>query len=76
VTTREVYIVAAIGGLSMALSLIVFVGLALAVHAAVTRLTEAHDARRERRHAARAAAADLSTCQANNALGTTNQPAE
>jgi len=73
VTTRQVYTVAAIGGLSMALGLIVFVGLALAVHAAVTRLCEVREARRERRRAARA---DLSTCQAIAALGTTTHPTE
>ncbi|SHI66018.1 hypothetical protein [Streptomyces sp. 3214.6] len=79
-TPTQVYVVGAIGGLSMAFGLIVFVGLALAVHAAVTRLTEIHDARRERRRAARAAraaaAADLSTCRAIEALGTPDHTTE
>ena len=75
-TTRQAYLVGAIGGLSMAIGLLAFIGLGLAVHAAFTRLTEVRDARRERRHAARSAEADLFTCQAIDGLGTTDHTTE
>lgn len=75
-TIRQVYLVAAIGGLSMAIGLLAFIGLGLAVHAAITRLTEVRDARRDRRDAVRAAEADLSTCQAIEALGTPDHTTE
>lgn len=75
-STRQVYLVGAIGGLSMAIGLVVFIGLSLAVHAAITRLTEVRDALRDRRAAARAAQADLSTCRAIDALGTPDHTTE
>ncbi|MCQ9178580.1 hypothetical protein KMT30_05955, partial [Streptomyces sp. IBSBF 2953] len=69
-TARQVFIVGAIGGLSMALGLVAFVGLSLAVHAGITRLADLHRLSRTRRSAVRAAEADLTTCQAIDALST------
>ncbi|MFF3848002.1 hypothetical protein [Streptomyces sp. NPDC002328] len=72
-TQNQVLAVAAIGGLAAVLSLIAIVGLALTVHAAAARIVDLREARRERRRAARQTAADLATCQAITALGTTTE---
>lgn len=50
-TPHQVLAVAAIGGLSAILGLIVFVALVLGVHRLVQRLVYAHDNLRERRRA-------------------------
>ncbi|MFF7899984.1 hypothetical protein ACFZCV_14485 [Streptomyces sp. NPDC007920] len=70
---EQVLLVAAIGGITGAFGLAAFVGLALALHAAFTRLHEALEDRTTRRLAARE---DLATCQAIGALPTTHHPTE
>ncbi|MGW0581937.1 hypothetical protein ACWD25_39730 [Streptomyces sp. NPDC002920] len=67
-TTQQVYVVAVIGGLSVAGGLLTAIGVALALHAAVARITDLREARRERR--------DLATCRAIECLGTTTYPTE
>ncbi|MEU3346390.1 hypothetical protein ABZ723_15670 [Streptomyces sp. NPDC006700] len=70
---EQVFLVAAIGGITGAFGLAAFVGLALALHAAFTRLHEALEDRKARRRAARD---DLAICQAIHALPTTSHPTE
>ncbi|MFJ2303786.1 MULTISPECIES: hypothetical protein [unclassified Streptomyces] len=70
---EQVFLVAAIGGIAGTVGLAAFVGLALAVYAAVTRFHEALEGRKARRRAARE---DLATCQAIHALPTTHHPTE
>jgi heme exporter protein D len=53
VTKQQILIVASIGGFAAAITLILVVVLALAVHRAVHRLLDLHDAYRERRAHAR-----------------------
>ncbi|WP_225080470.1 MULTISPECIES: hypothetical protein [unclassified Streptomyces] len=70
---EQVFLVAAIGGIAGVVGLVLFVGLALVVYAAVARLHEALEDRKTRRLAARE---DLATCQAISALPTTSHPTE
>ncbi|MFF7901209.1 hypothetical protein ACFZCV_20790 [Streptomyces sp. NPDC007920] len=70
---EQVFLVAAIGGITGAFGLAAFVGLALAVHAGADRLHQVLEDRKAHRAAARD---DLATCQAIHALPTTNHPIE
>ncbi|MFD5468867.1 hypothetical protein [Streptomyces sp. NPDC127105] len=70
---EQVFLVGAIGGIAGTVGLALFVGLALALHAAAARLHEALEDRKARRLAAHE---DLATCQAIGALPTTNHPKE
>ncbi|MFB7596927.1 hypothetical protein [Streptomyces sp. NPDC056160] len=62
-TPHQVLAVAALGGFAAIVSLLVFAFLAVAVYAAVARLFEIREARREQHR-------DLKTCRAIHALGT------
>ncbi|WP_155054541.1 hypothetical protein [Streptomyces blattellae] len=66
-TTRDVLLVGAAGGLAMLLGLAAFVGIGLALHAACTRAVTAWDTWRTGRE-------DLKTCRAIDARGTTTEP--
>jgi hypothetical protein len=66
-TPHQTFAVAALGGFAAVFSLAVFAGLAIGLHAAFRRLLAAHEARQERRRL-------LATCNAINALPTTNHP--
>ncbi|MFB7594645.1 hypothetical protein [Streptomyces sp. NPDC056160] len=68
-TTHQVMIVAALGGFTTLLGLVLVTGLGLAVHAVTARATIALDAYRER-------CRDLADCRAIAALGTTTHPKE
>ncbi|MGW4889626.1 hypothetical protein [Streptomyces murinus] len=68
-TTDQVMTVAALGGFTALLGLVLVIGLALAIHAAAARATVALDLHRERRR-------DLADCRAIDALGTTTHPKE
>lgn len=74
-TPRQTLIVSSIGGFTAALTLILVVALALALHRAFSRLIDLHDAYRERRAHAREQA-ELATLHAIDALGTTPHPKE
>jgi len=69
VTSTQIYTVAVLGGLTVVIGLVAFIGLSLAVHAGFARLAELRETRRERRRT-------LRTCQAIDALGTTTHPTE
>ncbi|MGC5034125.1 hypothetical protein ACPXCS_06150 [Streptomyces sp. DT190] len=75
-TPNQAYLIGAIGGASLAVTLALIVLLALALHAAVSRIIDLHDAYRERRTHARQQAAELATLHAIDALGTTPHPKE
>ncbi|WDO09918.1 hypothetical protein ME763_32015 [Streptomyces murinus] len=68
-TTDQIMIVAALGGFTVLLGLVLVIGLGLVVHAVAARATTAFDAYRERR-------SDLADCWAIDALGTTTHPKE
>ncbi|MFI7137214.1 hypothetical protein ACIBQ5_05425 [Streptomyces massasporeus] len=78
-TPHQTLIVAAIGGLAALLGLILVVALALGLYTLIARLIDLHNALLERRAHARAqaaAAAELATLHAIDALGTTTHPKE
>ncbi|MGP4085451.1 hypothetical protein [Streptomyces sp. KR55] len=68
-TTRDVLLVGAAGGLIVLLCLAAFVAVGIALHAAFSRAVTAWDAWRISRE-------DLKTCRAIEARGTTNHPKE
>lgn len=75
-TPAQTLTVAAIGGLTALLGLVLLVALALALYALVARIFELRDAYHERRAHARERAAELATLHAIDALGTTTHPTE
>lgn len=84
-TPHQVLVVAALGGLAAVLGLVVFVGLALAVFRLASHLVDRYEDYRARRAtaggpptagSAPAAADDLATCRAIDALGTTRHHVE
>lgn len=68
-TSEQAIILGAAGGLTVLIGLIVFIGIALGLYLACSKLSDALDARRERRR-------DLTECRAIDALGTTNHPTQ
>lgn len=68
-TTTQIMIVGAIGGLTVLAVLVLAIGIGLALHAVIPRATAAYAARRQRRQ-------DLQACRAIDQLGTTNHPKE
>ena len=79
-TKQDTLIVASIGGFTAALTLILVVALALALHRAFSRLIDWHDAHRERRAHARQQREHLGvftrTQRTIDALPTTRHPKE
>ncbi|WP_432169108.1 hypothetical protein [Streptomyces sp. 1222.5] len=66
ITPTQAYLLGVIGGLSATAGLLIFMGLAMGLYTAVSRLIDLLDARRVRRR-------DLAACRAIDALGT-HQP--
>ncbi|MFF8406958.1 hypothetical protein ACF06P_35695 [Streptomyces sp. NPDC015684] len=62
-TPTQIYLLGVLGGLSAVVGLLVFMGLAVALYTAVSRLINLNEARRVRRR-------DLAACRAIDALGT------
>lgn len=68
-TSGQILVIAAIGGLFTALALILFVALAVGIYIFSSRIAELCEQRREERQ-------NLKTCRAIEALGTTNHSKE
>ncbi|MET9081403.1 hypothetical protein ABZX77_05780 [Streptomyces sp. NPDC004237] len=69
-TTQQMFILGAIGGLTVLLGLVVFVGVAVGLYFAFTHWSDVRAERRERRLELQANQ-DLQQCRAIDALGTT-----
>ena len=69
-TSQQMFILGAIGGLSVLVGLVVFVGLAVGLYYAFAHWSDVRAERRERRRELQANQ-DLQACEAIDALGTT-----